>query len=53
VAANLIMPNGLIVVSGYYRYYDQDQGADLAAQGFLALDQPRHAAVRKLMQVTK
>jgi hypothetical protein len=52
-AAGLALENGLLIISGLYRYYDQSQGVDLLAQGFLALDHPRHPAVRRLFDVTK
>ena len=48
--ANLVAENGVLVGSGYYRIYDRMYHVPKLTQALLALDHPKHAAVRPLMR---
>ena len=50
--ANLVADNGLMVGSGYYRIYDRTYHVPKLTQALLALDHPKHAAVRALLRET-
>jgi len=49
-AHNLVTPEGLVVGSRHYRYYDRMYHIPKLVQGFLALDHPSHPAIEPLLR---
>ena len=49
-AANLVFDNGLVVGSGYYRIYDRMYHVPKLIQALVALDHPKHPAVKPLLR---
>ena len=49
-SANLVSPQGLVVGSCHYRYYDRMYHVPKLTQALLALDHPRHPAVEPLLR---